>query len=463
MTGPGASDGLSGESPLARIRRTVGFLARAPLEARFPFASPAAIERAQRRRVRAAVSHAYEHVPYYRETMRRRGLRPEDLTTADHLARLPLVEREDIQHDPERFVSAAQPRERYLELRSGGSTGEPLTVWYDQRAVLGRGLHRQRVRAATVRLAGRKLRYRVATIVPDRDASHPMRGLARRSLAPRLIAAPLTLSMTAPLAENLARLRAFEPDVLSSYGSYLEHLFLHLRRTGESFPMPRIAAYSSDSLSDSVRRLISGSFGVPVLSAYQAIEAYDLGLECERQRGLHLNVDLYPLRIVDSDGRERPHGESGEVVVSNLVNRGTVLLNYRLGDLARRLPGGCSCGRSLPLLSLPEGRRDDWIETVSGELLHPAVLRALLGREREVWSYQVAQEGRTRLRVSVVAAPGASRDPLLQRLGRALEGVLGAGLQVELRFVDTLPRTAGSKVRRVVIEDPQRRGSRHPR
>jgi hypothetical protein len=42
---------------------------------------------------------------------------------------------------------------------------------------------------------------------------------------------------------------------------------------------------------------------------------------------------------------------SGEVVVSNLVNRETVLLNYRLGDVAASLPDRCPCGRSLPLLS----------------------------------------------------------------------------------------------------------------
>jgi hypothetical protein len=36
----------------------------APLQGRFPFRSAAAIERAQRRRVRRIVAHAYEKVPY---------------------------------------------------------------------------------------------------------------------------------------------------------------------------------------------------------------------------------------------------------------------------------------------------------------------------------------------------------------------------------------------------------------
>ena len=98
-----------------------------------------------------------------------------------------------------------------------------------------------------------------------------------------------------------------------------------------------------------------------VLSVYQAVEIGIIGWECERQCGHHLNVDLCPIRILDSDRRELPIGESGQVVTSNLVNRGTVLLNYMLGDLATRLPEPCGCGRSLPLLSHVQGRTTDWL------------------------------------------------------------------------------------------------------
>ena len=77
------------------------------MEAPVPLA--AAIERAQRRQLRATVAHAYEHVPYYRETMRRLGLGPADFETASDLAKLPLIEREQLQRDPEYFVSRAEP------------------------------------------------------------------------------------------------------------------------------------------------------------------------------------------------------------------------------------------------------------------------------------------------------------------------------------------------------------------
>jgi phenylacetate-CoA ligase len=278
-----------------------------------------------------------------------------------------------------------------------------------------------------------------------------MREALHGTVASRLAGDRLQLSMSAPLEENLERIGDFRPDVLGSYGSYLEALFVHLRTTGAPFHRPKVASYSSDPLSDAGRRLISDTFGIPVLSTYQAIEAYDIAFECERHRGLHLNVDLYPLRIVDPEGRELADGDSGQVVVSNLVNRGTVLLNYRLGDIARRLPAPCPCGRSLPLLSFLEGRRDDWLETVSGERVHPEVVRTLFGDESEVWSYQVVQQAPTRLRVYIVGAPGCDRRSLRARLERGIAGVLG-DVELEARFVDSLPRTAGGKVRSVIRE-----------
>jgi len=70
-------------------------------------------------------------------------------------------------------------------------------------------------------------------------------------------------------------------------------------------------------------------------------------------------------------------GESGDVVVSNLVNRATVLLNYRLGDIARKLSRTCPCGRSLPLLSFPEGRNDEYLQLASGKVMHPQSVRTV--------------------------------------------------------------------------------------
>ena len=157
--------------------------------------------------------------------------------------------------------------------------------------------------------------------------------------------------------------------------------------------------------------------------------------------------------MVDPEGRALPEGERGEVLVSDLVNRGTILLNYRLGDLASWLPGPCPCGRKLPLLSFIQGRVADWLETPSGERLHPETLAYVLDVEPGVIRYQAVQSTPARLTVRLVTMPGAAQDVIKQRVEHGFEQLLGPEIATEVQFVADLPRTAGGKVRTVVRLD----------
>jgi phenylacetate-CoA ligase len=423
---------------------------RAPLEARFPFRSPTAIERAQRRRLRATVAHAHEHVPYYRETMRRLGLGPGDIAAAADLAKLPLIERDQLQRDPEYFVSRAWPLERYLKLRSGGSTGAPATVFRHPSVLFESAAHKERWRSIAVRLAGRRARIRQALIALPGGEGGAAASFDSNTLLPSAVRVRrLRLSMLEPPAKLIGPLNDFRPDSIASYGSYLEALFTHVHSNGVELHLPRTVGYSSDEMSEAARRLITERFGIHVLSAYRAIEAPHIGFECERHTGYHLSVDLVPVRIVDPEGSDLAVGEEGEVVVSNLNPAGTVLLNYRLGDRAARLGEDCTCGRNLPLLSFVHGRADEWVTNARGERVHGQGIRDLMRLRADVLRYQVVQETPTSFRAAVVA-PGADGDELARWLRDRMRGWLGEAIEVEMSLVDDLPRTAGGKTRPVV-------------
>lgn len=145
----------------------------------------------------------------------------------------------------------------------------------------------------------------------------------------------------------MAALEEFAPDILASHGSFLEELIVHLHATGARFRRPRLLlGRGCDVARRSAAR--ATAFGIPSLSIYGAYEAPDLGFECPQHAGYHVNCDLYPFRVLDAGGGVLAPGDPGEIVVSNLVNRGTVLLNYRLGDEVSAVPEACRCGRTLP-------------------------------------------------------------------------------------------------------------------
>jgi phenylacetate-CoA ligase len=421
-------------------------------QARYPYQPLEAIKAGQRRNVQRMVSYAYRFVPYYRETMNRLGLRPADFQCADDLAKLPVLERSRLQSDPGRFVSTAQPEGRYYPLASGGSTGRPCTIWRDTRDILSDAAHKARSRAAWINLVGRPAGYRKTIIVAPQGTADWLQGFYQEQLLlPRGIGLQRqTLSIRDSVEEHVAQINAFKPHVLHCYGSYAAMLFHHVEATGEPFHRPKVLLYSSDAMPDSVRRRISDSFGIPVFGSYQATEASNIAFECQEHMGLHQNLDFCVVRIVDAEGNTVPHGESGDVVISNLVNRGTVLLNYRLGDVAAWLPHGCTCGRSLPLLSMVQGRNDEWLELPSGRLLHAMAIPGEPEHHPHVWQYQVVQDTLHHLRVALVVSDECDRQATRRQMAEAFRKVLGEDVTVEVQFVQDVERTPGGKARAVL-------------
>ncbi len=426
------------ESLPTRLRWTASMAARAPLQARFPFRSRAAIGRARDRRAREAVAYAHREVPYYRETMRRLGLSLADVRGAADLARLPLIERDQVQRDPEYFTAAALALDRCVRHVTSGTTGTPLAVFHHPAELTAFGAYRQRGEAVVRKLAGRRLRLRQLSVAPPGNAADRNRtAFGASSLLPSSLARDETrVSPRLPMrrvAELIAELR---PDAFFSLGSYLEAFFAWADRERVELPGLRVVRFGSEALAEPARRLISEQFGLEVIGSYGSVETFNIGFECERHRGYHLNEDLNPVRIVDSAGGEVAEGEGGEVVVSNLVSRGTMLLNYRLGDLATRLPESCGCGRRLPLLSYLEGRIGDWIRTGSGEAVHPLVAQQVMNAQAgALLRFRIVQRAPGELSIAAIARDGCDRDATARRILDQLAERLGTDTRVELRWV----------------------------
>jgi phenylacetate-CoA ligase len=427
---------------------------RAPFESRRPFAPPDRLRANQLHRLREAVAHAREHVPFYREELRRLGLGAGDVEGPGDLALLPIVDREMLAADPERFLSRAEPPDRYVELRSGGSTGDPITLRIHPRSLFEQAIYSERHRGGVVSKLAGKRRYREARVadIPSSYAGghHVSSSFRRLSLiAPSLRFQRRQFSAIEPLEDLVPSLDAYDPDVLASFGSFQEMYLAHLISTGHRARLPRVMVYAGDGMSANARRLARERFGIRTLSIYTATEAFQIGFECERNRGHHLNEDLFPIRVVGPGGEEVPDGEPGEVIVSNLESRGTVLLNYRLNDVAARLGEPCPCGRTLPLLSLVQGRSDDWLEGPDGRRLHSQSVRIFMHDELEVVRYQVVQAEPDRFGAALVTVPGADRERLAARLRGRFREAFG-DVELEVTFVDDLPRSAAGKARPVV-------------
>ena len=387
-------------------------------------------------RVRALVAYAAVTVPYYRELFQRLDLRPESFHTAEDLERLPLLEKAAVRANLQAFRSESPAGRTALPFLTSGSTGEPLTIYHDRASLLADVGYRERERQVMRRLLGSPWPpMTMATGYSGRTAFRHrsyMRALTLLPVAYRRRATPMTLS----LDEIIDRINRLRPPVISGLAGFLEMLFRHAQHCGALRHRPAAAITNGERLSDEGRDLIERSFAVAVVSHYNAVECFRLAFACERRRGYHLHADLAHLRLIDDHGRPAPTGGSGRVVISNLVNRGTVLLNYVLGDVARFADEPCPCGRTLPLLADVEGRQEDFLLLPDGSRLHPRYIWLALRETPGLLRYQFEQRSLTEYHLRMAVSDPQALVDLQPSIVEALRGRLGPQAQIELDLTD---------------------------
>ncbi len=445
---------LSDDHRVSIFERLAGsaYLAKSAfLQSRYAYRHLSGILKDQSRNLRHTLDHAARTVPYYKDLFLRLGLSPLDIRTIDDLKFLPIIEPEDLRRNPEAFVSPAKPLQNYLRIQSAGSTGVPRTIYHDKASLLRSAAHGQRARDVWKGLLHHRYGYRLAMIIPMPSSTLELQRFWENHvlLPPRTPTERRFFSLFEPPEKLVPLLNEFRPDVIYSYGSYLDILVHHLAQSGASFHCPRLIITSSSVLSETTRSFLERNLSVPVFNAYQAVEALKIGFECEEHHGIHINTDLYPVRIVDQAGRAVPEGEAGDIIVSNLVNRATVLLNYRIGDTAAYLRGACPCGRTLPLLAWIDGRSDDCLELPSGRIIHPQALCRIFRDEPLVWQYQILQLTPGRIRVELVTLKMGDQPAIRYRVEKKFLDIVGSGVSLEVGFVPSIKPTPGGKRRAV--------------
>ena len=202
--------------------------------------------------------------------------------------------------------------------------------------------------------------------------------------------------------------------------------------------------YMGEALPHGGREQIEGTFGIPVMSRYSAAEAFKIAFYCEQRTGFHLHEDLCHVRVVGADGATAAPGEVGRILLSNLVNRASVLLNYPVGDLGAIATEPCPCGRSFRVLSELEGRVEDILPLPDGRFVHPRAVWQVFQGDPEVLQYQLNQHEPDRFELRLATVDVRSYERAEARARPLLETLLGPDARIEARRVsESEPRGDG--------------------
>jgi phenylacetate-CoA ligase len=421
-----------------RLLGTLTVLRALPGQRRVPYATPEEVAELRDARVREIVRYAAANVPYYRDLFAREGIDACELRTADDLARLPVIDKSVLHEGRDRLRSQSPAGQSAVAFRTSGfSTGFPVDVFHDRRSLLANIAFSERERAVEALIVGRRIRYVGAELqyapTATKQAQSFYRSASFRPLRPELHQIPIDTSVE----RVAARLNEVRPDVIRSYGTYLETFFRLVAARGIALQRPKAIVYGGDRMTSEGRAFVENHFGVPVLSRYNAIEAFKIGYSCEARDGFHLHEDLCHVVLAGPDGRPVPTGDLGQVVISNLVNRGTVLLNYKLGDLARATAEPCACGRTSRRLLALDGRITDVIRLPSGDVVHQFALWGTVKLVDGVIRYQLVQHEPARFELRLMTVDRRTYERVAADLARRVRDIL-QGAQVEVAHRELL-------------------------
>jgi phenylacetate-CoA ligase len=397
----------------------------------------------QNAKLRRLIAHVYEHVPFYREVMAARGLRPEDIQTTDDLERLPIVDKHVITANyREALRDHSLPPSQLIPASSSGSTAERLHYWTTktQKAKKWAGLFRWWEMAGyrfgdpyfTFQLAGNRGLRGIPVLEKLEWAMLRHRWLSAQQMT------------DAVLADYVRQLDRYRPVLFRSYASTVYYLACFMQREGLRVPIPAILT-TGETLSEEMRRTIEQAFAPGRVYNEYGGDGMQIACECEYHQGLHINAETYIVEIV-RDGRRVPEGELGEIVLTNLEATATPFIRYNIHDVGALDLSPCPCGRGLPRLSRLEGRLTDLFLTADHHWLTVHQFTAFFAKIPSVKAFQVIQRQVDDILIRLVVDEHFGEADH-QRILETFRGYLGPNNRFTLEFVDAIPTTPAGKRR----------------
>jgi phenylacetate-CoA ligase len=391
------------------------------------------------------VRYAARNVPFYRDRLHRAGLDPERIRSLEDLGSLPIFTKSEAQQRTREFKSSAAPRRGTIIAHTSGTTGgalrfavtlharqEQWATWWRYRA--WHGIERGTWCGL---FAGR-------SIVPSSQATPPF---WRINYPGRQVLFSGYHVSAQNLPHYVAELRRRKLPWLHGYPSLLALIAAHLLDTGSDLGYRvRWVTTGAENLLPHQAAALERALGVTPRQHYGLAEGVANVSECELGR-LHVDEDYAAVEFV-------PLASAGlhRIVGTNFTNAAAPLLRYDTQDVTVITSGSCSCGRPGRVVEGIDGRLEDYVVLRNGVRI--GRMDHIFKDMINVKEAQIHQQTPGQMTIRIVRNRGYSGADDRMLLAETRRRV-GDDMQIDIEFVDALPRTGTGKLRFVVSQVPE--------
>lgn len=410
------------------------------------------IKRLQSEKLVKQVKHVYENVPYYRELMDKKGVKPEDIHGIEDIGKLPFLAKSDLR-DAYPYGLLAKPLKDCVRIHStSGTTGKRVVAFYTQHDI---DLWEDCCARAIVAAGGSD--EDVCQVAYGYGLFTGGSGLNGGSHKVGCLTLPMSSGNTERQVQFMVDLGATILCCTPSYAAYIGEFLKDKGYKPEDNKL-KAGIFGAEPWTEEMRHSIEELLGIKAYDIYGLTETSGPGVafECEEQSGMHINEDHFLAEIIDPDtGEVLPEGEKGELVFTSLDKEAFPLLRYRTRDICVLSRKKCSCGRTHIKMSKPMGRTDDML-IIRGVNVFPSQIETVLLNEGYSPNYQIIvdRENNTdTFDINVEMNPEQFTDTVSgvtsmeKALGMAMKTMLGINPAIHLVAPKSILRSEGKAVR----------------
>ena len=337
-------------------------------------------------RLSELVDHARARSPFYGRHFK--GV--PRIVSLEDFRQVPFLEKHHVLENtpPDSSDLLTSKVQRGIFFASGGSTGQPKYVFYDQHEYD----HTCRTLAYSMEAAGLGDGDVIANLFVAGNLWSSWLSVEKAISYTKAISVPVGSNL--PLENIAGYLQDFQVTAVVGLPSFLVKMaeFVRANKTKYKVPLKHIF-YGGEYVGEEMVKFFEGVFpGVKVRSAgYATADAGVVGFQCPHcvKGHHHLFTSSQFIEFVDQDTLAPvKDGEIGELVVTGLSKKHMPIIRYRVGDLGRWLMKPCACGRRERLFEIL-GRCDDRIH-VGGAHLFVNDIQEAIGKVPDLsFNFQV--------------------------------------------------------------------------
>jgi len=374
------------------------------------------------------------------------GIHPSDITRYDDLACLPVLSKLDVLKNDKNLVDPHYQGKLYHR-KTSGSTGMTLHFQKEARALALNDAIMYRCYAwYGIDIGDKQVRFWGVPVDPILRRKEQIKDF----ILNRIRISAFDISEKSCLAQY-QRIKRFRPAYFYGYTTAIYGFCFFARKLGLDLNGIGLKAVicTAEKMYPHHRELFSEVFDCPVVDEYGSSENGIIAFQC-REGNMHVMADHLAVEFVDEAGQRVKPGELGRIVITDLGGYAMPLIRYEIGDMGRYSEQQCSCGVTLPVMDIVEGRKEDFIRTREGKLVHAAYLCYTL-KDDAVHEFKMYQKDLNRFLVQVVRSPSFIPESE-KKLEHNLRTALGNDVTINFEYLERIPREASGKLRYFVSE-----------